>query len=92
VGLTSVALAGSLLLWVRGSTAALAGSPAPADAAVDPHSHGDAGGVTRPAPVVAVPRQLPAVVAGFAGRVAELAALTSRLDQSAWWPGSRRER
>jgi len=82
VGLTSVALAGSLLVWVKGSTARLAGSPAPANAAVDPQPRGEGSGVTRPAPVVAVPRQLPAVVAGFAGRVAELAALTSLLDES----------
>src|SRR5215470_17916336 len=82
VGLTSVALAGSLLVWVKGSTARLAGSPTPASAAVAPQPHGEASGVTSPAPAVAVPRQLPAVVAGFAGRVAELAALTSRLDES----------
>jgi tetratricopeptide (TPR) repeat protein len=85
VGLTSVALAGSLLVWVRGSTARLAGPPARADAAVGPHPHGEASGVARPPPAVApvaVPRQLPAMLAGFAGRVAELAALTSRLDES----------
>src|SRR5262250_259421 len=88
VGLTSVALAGSLLVWVRGSTARLAGSPTPASAAVAPQPHGEASGVTSPAPAVAVPRQLPAVVAGFAGRVAELAALTSRLDESAGASGT----
>src|SRR5215470_2464434 len=82
VGLTSMALAGSLLVWVRGSTARLAGSPASTNAAVDPQPHSEASGVTRPAQVVAVPQQLPAVVAGFAGRVAELAALTSLLDGS----------
>jgi hypothetical protein len=42
--------------------------------------HGEDRDGTRPAP--AVPRQLPATVAGFAGRVAELAALTSLLEQS----------
>jgi PKD repeat protein len=52
-----------------------------ASAAVDPHPRDEGSGVTRPAP--AVPQQLPAVVAGFAGRVAELAALTSLLDESA---------
>src|SRR5215470_13301295 len=78
VGLTSVALAGSLLVWVRGSTARLAGSPTPASAAVAPQPHGEASGVTSPAPAVA----------GFAGRVAELAALTSRLDESAGASGT----
>ena len=36
-----------------------------------------------PSPVVAVPRQLPAAVAGFAGRAAELEALTSLLEEAA---------
>src|SRR5262249_47977892 len=42
--------------------------------------HGEDSRGMRPMP--AVPRQLPAGVAGFAGRVAELAALTSLLEQS----------
>jgi len=36
-----------------------------------------------PSPEVAVPRQLPAAVAGFAGRAAELEALTSLLEEAA---------
>jgi tetratricopeptide (TPR) repeat protein len=86
VGLTSVALAVSLLVWVRGSAASGTPPPAPANEEVNLHSHGGGSGVARPtsAMAVAVPRQLPAAaVAGFAGRVAELAALTSLLDQSA---------
>ena len=84
VGLTSVALAGSLLVWVKGSTVGLDGSPVRANEGPPPRGEGS--GATRPA--VAVPRQLPAVVAGFAGRVAELAALTSLLDESAGAAGT----
>jgi tetratricopeptide (TPR) repeat protein len=40
-----------------------------------------------PSPEVAVPRQLPAAVAGFAGRAAELKTLTSWLEQAAAPPG-----
>ena len=40
-----------------------------------------------PSPEVAVPRQLPAAVAGFAGRAAELKTLTSWLEQASAPPG-----
>ncbi len=40
-------------------------------------------GSPAPSPVVAVPRQLPAAVARFAGRAAELEALTSLLEEAA---------
>jgi tetratricopeptide (TPR) repeat protein len=53
---------------------------APVGGATHRHLHGEDSGGMRPAP--AVPRQLPAAVAGFAGQVAELAALTSLLEQS----------
>jgi tetratricopeptide (TPR) repeat protein len=77
VGLTSLALAGSLLVWVRGYTA----SPAPPNRRTLPPMHGDDSGGLRAASA-AVPRQLPAAVAGFSGRAAELATLTSALDRS----------
>ena len=41
-----------------------------------------AAGPGRPGPTVPVPRQLPAAVADFTGRAAELAALTATLDQA----------
>jgi tetratricopeptide (TPR) repeat protein len=83
VGLTSLALAGSLLVWVTGFTASGAALPAPASGEVSPRLRGEDSGATRRSSAVAVPRQLPAGAAGFAGRAAELAALTSHVDRSA---------
>lgn len=77
VGLAALGLVLPLLAWVRGS-AALATKPiAPAA--------GEAGrglrGVVGAAGGLAVPRQLPAAVAGFAGRTGELAELMLLLEQ-----------
>jgi hypothetical protein len=83
VGLTSLALAGSLLVWVLGSAGSGTALPVPASGEVSPRFRGEGSGVTRGASAVAVPRQLPTAAAGFAGRVAALAALTSHLDQLA---------
>ncbi len=52
----------------------LTGDPPVARPAPDPSA--------APSPASLVPRQLPAVVSGFTGRVAELAALTQMLDES----------
>jgi tetratricopeptide (TPR) repeat protein len=67
VALTCLALAGSLLVWAKGI---------PALRTHDLDSWRDV-------PSAAVPRQLPAAVAGFAGRAAELSTLTSLLERSA---------
>lgn len=80
VGLTSVALAVSLLVWGSGSTRSSVSSPTLATEGANRHPRGAGRELSS---MVAVPRQLPAVVDGFVGRVAELAALTSQLDRSA---------
>jgi tetratricopeptide (TPR) repeat protein len=68
VALTALTLAGSLLIWVRGS----ARSPAVSRA----YATSEAGRQS-------VPRQLPTPVAGFVGREAQLSTLTSLLDHPA---------
>ena len=80
VGLTSVTLAVSLLMWVGGSARLSARSPTLAVEGADRHPRDAGQELSSP---VAVPRQLPAAVDGFVGRVAELAALTSQLDRLA---------
>ena len=55
------------------------------DPALDPPAQAP-GAADSPAP--SVPRQLPAAVSGFAGRTAELAALTGMLDEATESPGT----
>jgi len=72
VGFTAVLMAGSLLFWMRGNGGSVAGS------AVDGYQV-----PLRPGrPELAVPRQLPRAVTGFAGRSGELSALTALLQGS----------
>jgi tetratricopeptide (TPR) repeat protein len=77
VGLAAVTLALPLLAWVRRQAASAAVTPARAAGDARPGGGGMAGA----AGTLAVPRQLPAAVAGFAGRTGELAELMSLLEQ-----------
>jgi tetratricopeptide (TPR) repeat protein len=78
VGLTAMGLMLPLLAWVRGSAVLAAGAGGtPAGVAAGR----GVGGAVGAAQGLAVPRQLPAAVAGFAGRRDELAALMSLLER-----------
>jgi DNA-binding SARP family transcriptional activator/tetratricopeptide (TPR) repeat protein len=78
-------LVGELGIEPGGELQALQQQILTADPALDPPPHADAGGAGAGAAgglALEVPRQLPAAVAGFVGRAAELAALTQVLDQA----------
>jgi tetratricopeptide (TPR) repeat protein len=78
VGLAAMGLVLPLLAWVRGSAVLASRAVAPA---IGEAGRVRLGGVVGAAAGLAVPRQLPAALAGFAGRTNELAALMLLLEQ-----------
>jgi len=76
VGLAAIGLVLPLVAWVRASAQPAPRLVAPAHGEVEPGHHGVATALEE----LAVPRQLPAAVAGFAGRTDELAALMSLVE------------